>query len=112
MKKKPNQKNGIIACLRVYGDITAIDALNAIGCRNLPARIHELRRDGWGIKTEMFTTEITKKRVARYTLTDPAQTEPTGIPQAGRIQSLNVSVAAGVLLFEAMRQRASAEVPT
>lgn len=35
-----------------------------------------------------------------------------GIPQAGRIQSLNVSVAAGVLLFEAMRQRASAEVPT
>jgi len=31
-----------------------------------------------------------------------------GIPQAGRVDSLNVSVAAGVLLFEAVRQRAAA----
>jgi len=28
-----------------------------------------------------------------------------GIPMAGHVQSLNVSVAAGVVLFEAVRQR-------
>ncbi len=79
-----SQKSLIIVHLRHGGGITALQALSAIGCGNLKARIHELRRDGWGITTTMFTTETTKKRVARYTLTDPAQTTPTGIPQAGR----------------------------
>lgn len=83
MKPNPNQSKRIIAYLRVCGDITAIDALNAIGCFNLKARIHEMRNAGWGITTTMITTP-SGKRVARYTLTDPAQTEPTGIPQAGR----------------------------
>jgi 23S rRNA (guanosine2251-2'-O)-methyltransferase len=32
-----------------------------------------------------------------------------GIPSAGRIDSLNVSVAAGVLLYEVRRQRALSE---
>ena len=31
-----------------------------------------------------------------------------GIPMAGAVESLNVSVAAGVLLFEAVRQRSQA----
>jgi 23S rRNA (guanosine2251-2'-O)-methyltransferase len=33
------------------------------------------------------------------------------IPMAGHLQSLNVSVAAGVALFEACRQRAEARLP-
>ena len=33
------------------------------------------------------------------------------IPMAGRVESLNVSVAAGVALFEAVRQRAGVEAP-
>lgn len=78
-----SQKTAIIADLREGRSITAIDALNAIGCFNLKARVHEMRNAGWGITTTMFTTP-SGKRVARYTLTDPAQTTPTGIPQSGR----------------------------
>ncbi len=79
-----SQKTDIIAHLREGRSITALLALARFGCGNIKARIHELRRDGWGITTTMFTTPNTKKRVARYTLTDTAQTEPTGIPQSGR----------------------------
>ena len=79
-----SQKTAIIADLREGRSITALLALGKFGCGNLKARIHELRLDGWGITTTMFTTPNTKKRVARYTLTDPAQKEPTGIPQSGR----------------------------
>ena len=84
MSNASSQKSLIIVHLRHGGGITALQALSTIGCGNLKARIHELRLDGWGITTTMFTTPNTKKRVARYTLTDTAQTEPTGIPQARR----------------------------
>lgn len=87
-----SQKTAIIADLREGRSITAIDALNAIGCFNLKARVHEMRNAGWGITTTMFTTP-SGKRVARYTLTDPAQTEPTGIPQAGRKAKPTISQA-------------------
>lgn len=48
--------------------------------------MYEARRIGWGIRTTMIKTS-TGKRVARYTLTDPAQETPTGIPQPGGKQT-------------------------
>ena len=77
------QRMYLIAYLKQGYGITPIEALHLFQCNRLAARIRDLRRDGWDIKTEIVTTS-SGKRVARYTLTDPAQTEPTGIPQAGR----------------------------
>jgi len=79
-----SQKTDIIAHFKEGHSITALLALHRFGCGNLKARIHELRRDGWGITTVMFTTPNTKKRVASYSLTDPKQKEPTGVPIPGR----------------------------
>jgi hypothetical protein len=90
MNTNPNQSKRIIAYIRACGNITALDALNAIGCLNLKARIHEMRRAGWGIET-VFITTPSGKRVARYSLTDPAQATPTGIPQPGRKAKLPTS---------------------
>ena len=39
---------------------------------------------------------------------DPTRNAVDAIPLDGRIESLNVSVAAGLLLYEALRQRALA----
>lgn len=86
MNTNPNQGKRIVAYIRACGSITALEALNAIGCLNLKARIHELRSLGWGIHTTMIKTS-TGKLVASYALTDPAQNEPTGVPIPGRKQT-------------------------
>jgi len=77
------QKLAVLAHLKQGYGLTPMGALNMFMVNRLAARIGELRRDGWGISTTMFTTP-TGKRVARYTLTDPAQKEPTGVPIPGR----------------------------
>ena len=83
MKQPISQKAYIIAYLKQGYGITPLEALRIFQCNRLAARIYGLRRDGWDIKTDIVTTP-SGKRVARYTLTDPAQAEPTGIPQARR----------------------------
>jgi hypothetical protein len=78
-----SQKALILVHLR-YGDgLQPLEALNKYGCNRLAARIRDLRRDGWDITTKIVTTP-SGKRVARYSLTDPAQKEPTGVPIPGR----------------------------
>jgi hypothetical protein len=79
-----SQKTDILTYLREGHSVTALLALAKFRCNRLAARIGELRVEGWGITTVMFTTPNTKKRVARYSLTDPAQKEPTGVPIPGR----------------------------
>jgi len=83
MKQPIPQKAYLIAYLKQGYGITPIEALHIFQCNRLAARIRDLRRVGWKITTTMITT-LSGKRLARYTLTDPAQTTPTGIPQAGR----------------------------
>jgi len=87
-----SQKALILLHLRYGHGLQPLEALNKYGCNRLAARIYGLRQDGWDIKTDMVTTP-SGKRVARYTLTDPAQTTPTGIPQAGRKAKPNTNAA-------------------
>lgn len=92
MKQPISQKAYIIAYLKQGYGITPLEALRIFQCNRLAARIRDLRRMGWHITTTMITVP-SGKRVARYTLTDPAQTEPTGIPQAGRKAKPTISQA-------------------
>ncbi len=93
MNTNPNQGKRIVAYIRACGSITALEALNAIGCLNLKGRINDLRRIGWGIRTTMITT-TSGKRVARYTLTDTQQEMPEAQPRkqtgtfAGKLAAL------------------------
>lgn len=82
MKQPIPQRMYLIAYLKQGYGITPLEALRIFQCNRLAARIRDLRRMGWHITTTMITVP-SGKRVARYTLTDPAQAEPTGIPQAG-----------------------------
>ena len=64
--EKKSQTEMILEYLQSYGEITAIEALTAIGCFRLAARISDLRADGYNISTEM--TKDGKKSYAIYRL--------------------------------------------
>jgi len=83
MKNTPAQKKSVLAYLRQGYSITPMKALQMFRINCLAERIRDLRRDGWGIKTDIITTP-SGKRIARYSLTDPAQNEPTCVPIPGR----------------------------
>lgn len=62
------QTQGILRLLEDYPDgITAIDALNEVGCFRLAARISDLKAEGHDIVSEMVTLP-NGKRVAKYWL--------------------------------------------
>lgn len=61
-----SQKNAILSYLRRHKTITAIQALDAIGCFRLAARVAELRDSGHKIATEWVKQG--EKRFARYRL--------------------------------------------
>jgi hypothetical protein len=46
--------------------ITPMEALNKFGCFRLAARIHELKNQGWTIKSSVITRK--NKQVAQYSL--------------------------------------------
>lgn len=64
--KKPTQASRILDWLQSGKTITAIQALNHLGCFRLAARIEELRTSGHSIETQMVPLKETK--VARYSL--------------------------------------------
>ena len=64
--EKKSQAEMILEYLQKYGEITAIEALSAIGCFRLAARISDLRADGHNITTEM--SQNGKKSHAIYRL--------------------------------------------
>ena len=65
--RRPTQAGRILEHLRAGNRITALEALDAFGCFRLAARIHELRRDGWGIQERTVETQG-GKRVAEYSM--------------------------------------------
>lgn len=107
MKQPISQKAYIIAYLKQGYGITPLEALHIFQCNRLAARIRDLRRMGWHITTTMITVP-SGKRVARYTLTDPAQKEPTGIPQSGR--KAKPTINAGIAQVERELEHAHAGV--
>jgi hypothetical protein len=65
--KRPTQAGRILRFLQDGQRLTAIDALELFGCFRLAARIHELRREGWGIAERTVET-ASGKRIAEYSL--------------------------------------------
>ena len=61
------QTQKILKHLQHGNSITAIDALNNFGCFRLAARINDLKKDGWDIKSELWNTPG-GATIARYTL--------------------------------------------
>jgi len=66
---KPNisQEAQILSWLRAGNSLTPIEALDMFNCFRLSGRIHDLRKQGWDIHTEMMTTN-SGKRIAKYIL--------------------------------------------
>jgi hypothetical protein len=69
---KVTQQQLVIEMLREAGSlgITSLDALRHAGCFRLASIVHRLRRDGYVIVTEDYTTD-TGKNIARYVLLYP-----------------------------------------
>lgn len=61
-----SQKDRILNHLQQNNGITAIEALNEIGCFRLSARIKDLRDEGYDIETEMVSRN--GKKFAKYKL--------------------------------------------
>jgi 23S rRNA (guanosine2251-2'-O)-methyltransferase len=98
----------------------ALEHLNICRVNSLLKAVDDLHLNG----IEVFTTEMnTKKKLYELDLTEPccvimgneekgvqshlskAADEHFSIPMKGEFDSLNVSVAAGIILYEAMKQR-------
>lgn len=65
------QNDMILSYIREFGAITPIEALRDCGCFRLGARVHELKKEGYLIKSEMIEVDNRfggKTRVAQYTL--------------------------------------------
>lgn len=67
MKTLISQTNAILSYMKEGKGITPIDALNLCGCFRLSARIAEIKKMGYAIKTESVAVEG-GKHVARYSL--------------------------------------------
>lgn len=61
-----SQNKQILNYLNDGNSITPIDALNLFGCFRLGARIHDLKGEGYDIKTEIKS--VNGKRFAEYRL--------------------------------------------
>lgn len=61
------QRNDILTYLKSGRSLTPKDAYNFWGCFRLGARVYDLRREGYNIKSEMVEVEG-GKHVARYSL--------------------------------------------
>lgn len=62
-----SMKRQILAYLQSGGELTPLKALKMFNCLSLPARVYELRREGYSISSQLIETE-TKKHVAKYWL--------------------------------------------
>ena len=65
MHSKPSQRDSILIYLQAGNEITDIEALRLFQCRRLAARILELRKQGYDIKSRMRPL-MSGKRVAEY----------------------------------------------
>lgn len=68
---KQTQCKQILDYLSSGGKLTPLDALQRFGCGRLAARVNDLRREGFDIKSEMvpvLTTTGEMAHVARYSM--------------------------------------------
>ena len=63
-----SQADEVLSYLKDGNSVTPIDALNKWGCMRLAAIIHNLKKDGWQIKTTMVKNKTSGKKYARYSL--------------------------------------------
>jgi hypothetical protein len=63
-----SQADEILRDLKLGKKLTPLDSLDEHDCWRLGARIYDLRRAGFDIKTEHVKDERTGKRYARYHL--------------------------------------------
>lgn len=66
MKSKQSQITGILNLLKKGRRITPLDALRKFGCFRLGARIYDLRRLGYDIRTQLVHRN--GKQFAEYSL--------------------------------------------
>lgn len=59
-----SQKEQILRHLKLYQQITPIDALNEYGCFRLAARVYDLRKEGHEIKEERHKDGFAVYRMA------------------------------------------------
>lgn len=52
-----SQKDAILEYLEEGNSITQLDALTLFGCSRLAARICDLRKDGWAIRSKMVKVQ-------------------------------------------------------
>lgn len=71
-ESEPSQRQFVLGHLKRYGSIEPLTALREYGCYRLGARIAELRKEGYPIRTEQLNAKsrITGRtvRFARYIL--------------------------------------------
>lgn len=65
---KRSQCDMVLEYMELYGSITPLEALYAIGTIRLGARIFNLREAGYDISTEMKQSATDRTRYAVYTL--------------------------------------------
>jgi len=66
-KENPSQTTQILWHLKAGYSLTPIDALNMFGCFRLGARIWDIKKMGFNVKSKLITTN-TNKVVAEYSL--------------------------------------------
>ena len=71
------QNQEILEYLQTGNTITPIDALNKFGCFRLGARIYDLKRQGYDIKT--IPVKANGKHFAKYELINPVGCEQLGL---------------------------------
>lgn len=76
--KGGNQKYRVLHYMRTYGSITPLQALGDLGIMRLGARIYELKKMGYGIRTESeagVNRMGERTRYARYSLENNEETK-------------------------------------
>lgn len=68
-KQRIPQHKQVLGFLRLHGSITPLDAIRHLKCYRLGARIHELKRDGIRITSELIKSK-NDKHFSKYTLID------------------------------------------
>lgn len=73
---KTTQAEMVLDYIKEFGSITPLEAIIDIGCYRLAARVSDLRKKGYPIKTKMVSVQNRyggKSNVARYSLDGEAQ---------------------------------------
>lgn len=71
------QKQAVISYMEKYGSITTLDAIFDLGITRLAAVEHDLKKDGYPIRSELVTmkTQYGYKTFARYSFNNDAEKE-------------------------------------